>query len=539
MKVYCKISLCIATLFLLIMCSACGSVQCSVKDFAKVTVVGYSDHGTLSIKVNDEEINKIYADGSKDKTAALRFAETFKFTYDGQDDENFYFSNGDVVTINVSYDEELAKALDLEFIDTSFDFTVQGLEDKQETSPFDGLSVKFSGVAPYGTVQLDKSNCIQYVIDNVTFYCDNYDLSNGDKVVVRAEFNSEIAEKNGYIFTEDVKKYTVVGLSKYVTTMAGVSYDSVTAKMHRMVETYVSAADTSYKSLDWYFGEEDSETDYFDDSDSISDDEENIGEYNENEDETDSDYDSLSDDEDSSVSSGTKKLSNIEKIKSDFVVCDFNASFEYEPIGCYYSLNSIQYSDNVFSAAYKVTGTFVCTDSNGSGYINPGDTVVGEIYVIASLSGGSVDIKNNLYYEDSTLKNYHSYSCRSFSDYNDFSAEIYGNTSYLTENLDYVEDTDVYNEFVKQLEDSASAKFEVSHITIDSSTDTDSENESNTSSSNESESDTDSEDNSMDIYSEDSYYDPEDYSEEYVEGESYEGSYEDYYEDDSYVYYEY
>lgn len=529
MKVICKISLCIAALFLLLMCSACGSVEYSVKDFAKVTVVGYTEHGTLSIVVNDEAINKIYADGKKDKTAALRFAETFSFTYDGQDDEDSYFNNGDVVTINVDYDESMAKALGITFVDSSFDFTVNGLEDKLETSPFDGLSVKFSGVAPYGTVQLDKSNCIQYVIDNVTFYCDNYDLSNGDKVVVRAEFNPEIAERSGYVFTENVKKYTVVGLSKYVTTMMGVSYDSVTAKMHRMVENYVSGADTSYKSLDWFFGEEESDTDEVSDVSDIPDGSESFNEYEDSSDDADDSTDEY--DENGSLVEKTKKLSDVQRIKNDFVLADFNAGFEYEPVGCYYSLNSLQYSDNIFSAAYKVTGTFVCTDANGSGYINPGDTVVGEIYVIASLAGGSVDIKNNLYYENSVLENYHSYSIRSFPEYTDFSAEIYKSSTYLTEALDYVEDTDAYNDFVKKLENTSS-KYEVSHITIDSSTDSDSDKSRPASSEDSTNSEETSEQSQEDdeFYSDESevtYYDPD------------EGMYDEYNDDYSYEDYEY
>ena len=165
--------------------SGCGKAEYSVRDFADITVVGYTEHGSLSIKVSDAAVNRIYADGKRDKTAALRFAETFRFYYDGQNEDDSFFNNGDVVTINVTYDESMAKDLGIAFTDSSFEYTVEGLEDKLEMSPFEGLSVKFSGVAPYGTVQLDKSNCIQYVIDNVTFLCDNHDLSNGDKVIVR------------------------------------------------------------------------------------------------------------------------------------------------------------------------------------------------------------------------------------------------------------------------------------------------------------------------------------------------------------------
>ena len=507
MKMFCKFCFCISALFLLILCAGCGAAEYSVKDFADVTVLGYTEHGTLSIKVKDSAVNQIYADGKKDKTAALRFAETFKFTYDGQNEEDSYFNNGDVVTINVTYDESMANSLGLNFIDSSFQYTVNGLEDKLEASPFEGLNVKFSGVAPYGTVQLDKSNCIQYVIDNVTFYCDNYDLSNGDKVVVRAEFNSEIAERNGYVFTEDVKKYTVVGLPKYVKSMTGVSYDATTAKMRKMVETYISEDDDTYKSLNWYFGKEDTDSDS-DEEDNETESDIDITEENDDSDIVDedeyADYNEISDEP--TESKKKKKTTTVQQIKNDFALSDFRAKFDYSPVECYYALNPIQYSDNQFYSIYKIKGTFVCEDSNGSGYIKPGDTLVGELYVIARLTGGSVDIKNNLYYEESVVKNYHSYSIHSVSEYSDVTDEIFKNTSYLVETLEYVEDQNAYDDFVKKLE-TKTAKTEASHITIDTSTDTSSEKKRSSS-----ESDTDTQKDSDSYYDENGeiqYYDPD------------------------------
>lgn len=532
MKLCSKVGICISVLFMMLMFAACGGTEYSVRDFADVQVLGYAEHGRLSIEVNDTAISNIYADGKKDKATALRFAETFKFTYDGQDSEDSYFSNGDVVTVNVTYDTDMAKSLGLNIIDSSFDYTINGLEDKAEVSPFDGLSVKFSGVAPYGTVQLDKSNCIQYVIDNVTFYCDNYDLSNGDKVVVRAEFDSQIAERNGYVFTEEVKKYTVVGLPKYVSTMAGVTYDTTTAVMHRMVEKYVSESDYSYKSLDWNFGEETTDTDTDSDEDS---EELDNGENGELEDVFS--YEDGEDGEDGGTAASgakVKKLTDADKIKADFGYADFKTSYDYEPLGCFYSLNPVQYSDNLFSAAYKITGTFICTDANNASYIKEGDTVVGEIYVLTSLAGGSVDIKNVLQYEESTLNNFHSYSCRSFKSYEDMSAEVFGSTTYMTENLDYLEDQETYDEYPLKEQNAASEKYTVSHITIDSSTDTDKDS-SKRSSSNDSDTETNSESFGEDEppqseYYGDGYYDDGYYEDYYDDGYYYEDGYGDYYE---------
>lgn len=483
MKVICKSVVCICALFMLLLFAGCGSVEYSVEDFADVTVVGYTEHGSLSIKVSEAAVNAIYADGKKDKAAALRFAETFRFSYDGQSSEDSYFTNGDVVTINVTYDESMARDLGVNFVDSSFKYTVEGLEDKAQVSPFDGLNVKFNGVAPYGTVQLDKSNCIQYVIDNVTFYCDSYDLSNGDKVVVRAEFNPEIAERNGYVFTEDVKKFTVVGLSKYVTTMMGVTYSSVTADMRYMVEQYVGGSETSYKSFNWYFGEEDSDTDSESDFESAVETDNADDPFAFDAADADGGEDTQENDgsaalfgssSDATSSKKVKRKSNIQKIKEDFVLSDFDAKFEYTPVECCYSLNPLQYSDNSFISVYKVKGTFVCTDTVGSGYIKQGDTVVGEIYIMASLSGGSVDVKNNLFYEKTTLENSHAYSIRAFPKYEDLTENLFKNTTYVVEKLDYVEDQAAYDKFVKdQSEYATRSRPEESHITLPSSSDSD------------------------------------------------------------------
>ena len=505
MKIICRSLLCMFALVSIILFSGCGVTEYSVKDFADVTVVGYTEHGSLSIKVKDSAVNMIYADGKKDKTAALRFAETFRFSYEGQNGDDSFFTNGDVVTINVTYDESMARDLGVSFVDSSFDYTVQGLEDKAEVSPFEGLNVKFSGVAPYGTVQIDKSNCIQYVIDNVTFECDNHDLSNGDKVVVRAEFNAEIAERNGYVFTEDVKKFTVVGLSKYVSTMYDVDYTAVTAKMRYRAEQFVGGTETSYKTFNWFFGKEEADSDsdgYIDevetDSQSSSDNTDQAGQTGEEviadegqaeeiNEETDTDTESLNDASVSSKSNKKKRRkTDVQRIKDDFSLSDFKAKFEYTPVECFYSTNPLQYSDNIFYSVYKVTGTFVCEETSGTGFIKPGDTVVGEIYLTVSLTGGSVDIKNNLTYEDNILNNAHAFSIRSYPEYEKLSDDIHKSTAYVVEQLGYYEDETVYEKFANDQEkETVYSKPDVSHINIpsedESDTETESDQESNSS----------------------------------------------------------
>ncbi len=446
MKSFSRVMLFVAAVFVVVLLSACGKTeQYSVRDFANVEITGYSDHGRVAVEVDDSAIALIYADGTKDKATAERFGESFVFEYEGKDDDYYYFCNGDVVTVNVTYDEELASALGISFEDSSFDITVNGLEDKTEVSPFDGLSVTFSGVSPYGSVQIDKSNCLQYVKDNVTFTCSSYDLSNGDKIIVTAEFNSEIAERNGYIFTETEKRYTVVGLSKYASSLSSVSYGTTTALMHRMAEEYIEGTDYGYKSMDWGFGD-DSDTDTDTDSDIDLDEYSQESEEYYNEDYAD-EY--AGSDEESTDDEDTDSSIDGDSARNDLMIADFSVTYEYEPLTCYYSLNTLQYSDNIFSAVYKVTATFICTNANGAGYIEKGDILFGELYVVTSLAGGSVDVKNNLYYDDTVLSNYYSYSCRGYRTTEELEEEINGDATYTVEELEYTEDQQTYNEYTK------------------------------------------------------------------------------------------
>ncbi len=128
-------------------------------------------------------------------------------------------SNGDTVTVTVTYDSSLMKKNKVRFKKTTKTFTVEGLEEVTEVNPFDDISLTFNGTSPNGYVYYDNSSDIDEV-RWATFEFDKDDaLANGDTITLTVSDDSiEYAIENGYKFTETSKEYTVEGLEAYVTS---------------------------------------------------------------------------------------------------------------------------------------------------------------------------------------------------------------------------------------------------------------------------------------------------------------------------------
>lgn len=137
-------------------------------------------------------------------------------------------SNGDKVTVKVTYDEDIVDDNDIILKCEDTEFTVEGLSDIAEIDPFDYITVEFDGTAPnaYADVKVDNSqdvfNYIYYSIDK------NDDLDIGDKVTISFDDDQvEYAANNGYKLTETSKEYTVENLDHYILDASKISDDTL------------------------------------------------------------------------------------------------------------------------------------------------------------------------------------------------------------------------------------------------------------------------------------------------------------------------
>ena len=124
-------------------------------------------------------------------------------------------SNGDTVTLTVSVDNAVLAEYGYSADNYTNTYTVSGLSEGQDVDIFDGVTLDCSGIAPFGTATVNKGSedygfTISYSMDR------SNGLSNGDTVVVTAEYTESSALKAGVFVKSNTKEFTVSGLQVYL-----------------------------------------------------------------------------------------------------------------------------------------------------------------------------------------------------------------------------------------------------------------------------------------------------------------------------------
>ena len=141
-------------------------------------------------------------------------------------DKNDNLSNGDKVTLTVSFDNPTKDKLDFELRGGEISYTVEGLAEGLPFDPFseDIISVAFTGASGSGEAIIglvsgdDMYKAVTYSFSN------SYNLSNGDEVVLTAVFDQQYFAALGYTVPDQCSKtYIVSGLKDFFRPSDGLS----------------------------------------------------------------------------------------------------------------------------------------------------------------------------------------------------------------------------------------------------------------------------------------------------------------------------
>ncbi|MDD6489150.1 MAG: hypothetical protein PUG48_04975 [Clostridia bacterium] len=237
-------------------CSGGGNNGFTVsgKESCDVSVEGINGKGTISLLLNEDDLDKaekaIYGEPPTDFTQYTQYAEaTSKFesavasmSYIITSEKKDNFSNGDVVTIKLSYNEQKLQEAGIAVSDDTFEYTVSGLTEATNVDPFEGLKVEYTGISPNVQVTLDTSGCHEYVRNNVSFSIsgDNGSFANGEKFNITADYNESKAETNAINITNTINEYTVEGALEYPSTLDGVDLSAIETQFNDMLESAMS-----------------------------------------------------------------------------------------------------------------------------------------------------------------------------------------------------------------------------------------------------------------------------------------------------------
>ncbi|WP_167958138.1 lectin-like protein [Anaerosporobacter faecicola] len=220
-----------------------------------ITCEGYDGYGKADISIDWDAIEEKYGDKVKfTKKAKTEYGEFVRLVrpleilhdYVDIDLENTSnLSNGDRIAYTWDIDaNDISKYIGCKVKFSNGKYKVSGLTAIGEFDPFEGVEITFRGVAPDGQAEILYNGEIMSAYD---FYCDNTTgLSNGDTITVYIDsYDMEYyAETYGKVPTVTEKKYTVSGLSGYVSSISDLNEDikkNLQSQSEDIIADYTSA----------------------------------------------------------------------------------------------------------------------------------------------------------------------------------------------------------------------------------------------------------------------------------------------------------
>lgn len=202
-------------------------------NLAVVDFGGYNSAGTAAIEMDEEAVNAFLLKIKKDYQNAtfhntdptdedyIKFKKSLVYSLDKTEN----LSNGNIIVMSCSYDEDLAKLLKIDVTSTTRQLTVGGLMTVTQLSVnqlFEFLDVTFNGVSPNLTVSMKNNSDNPFIkhmgfeiIDPKEFY------RAGDTIRIKGKYSEDMIMETGYIVDatpeECIKEYVISCDSEYIT----------------------------------------------------------------------------------------------------------------------------------------------------------------------------------------------------------------------------------------------------------------------------------------------------------------------------------
>lgn len=256
----------VVAIALIIVFSILGK-QVSMKDYLNITMEGYDGYGRMVYEFGDVsfgmravgdkdskefgdhddeeyfiafEPSDVSKDYRKNLTKAKKLVESIEISCEMPEGKTSdALKNGDVITFTVEVNEKLAEDLGITIKDTTFEYTVEGLEPIAQFDVLSYFDLKAEGYDGYGKVELACNQTGSKQVGGITFDMeegeeriryssedgyngsiyvyingDTYNKSNGDTVEVTLDVYTDGFVSYGVEVIGLEKEYTVSGLKE-------------------------------------------------------------------------------------------------------------------------------------------------------------------------------------------------------------------------------------------------------------------------------------------------------------------------------------
>lgn len=242
------IAVVVAAVFIIILCVSINSGKTiNLNKYLTIEMDGYDGYGTVKASVDWDSIEAKY--GKKVSYTKMARKEKVQLWYDGPVDmlsdyvsvkveKSSGLSNGDEVAYTWYIDDELSEYINCKIKYTDGTIKVSELTEIGKFDAFDGFSIEYSGIAPYGTAHVNYTGQIMNAYE---FSLSQYDgLSNGD--IITVTINDSVVDSYvkdiGKAPAECEKKFTVEGLEKYLTQTSEINDDGLATMKQQAEDVY-------------------------------------------------------------------------------------------------------------------------------------------------------------------------------------------------------------------------------------------------------------------------------------------------------------
>ena len=212
-----KIFLLLTALIAVLALTGCGSKNTiDLTQYVQVNVSGADGYGYASADVDDIGLESLLlSDDESDADSWVKLDMLLRISYDI--DKKDHLSNGDKVSVTVTYPDGLAEALDADITPKSGDsWTVEigGLGEPERVDVFEGMTIEYGNG---NTLCVNSSyTALKYTLSK------SQGLSNGDTVTITvsapddsADLESYCMETYGKMPLSESCEYTVTGIDEY------------------------------------------------------------------------------------------------------------------------------------------------------------------------------------------------------------------------------------------------------------------------------------------------------------------------------------
>ena len=243
----------IVTILVLFLGGCQSTERVNLTSFASISFSGYDGKAMASLNIDWGALEEaVLADNEINTLASLSKITEIEDSIHYSLDKTEGLSNGDIVNLQINWNDDIAKKYNLSFHAEPLSVSVSGLELLEEIDLFVDIFIEYDGIAPeaYAILRNASTNAylktIQYSVENP------FDLRNGDTIVVIAHTTHEAAESRGYTFQNAQKSFIVDGIDEYIKSYSLIdeeTFEKLDKQARDVISTALAKRDLSLQRL--------------------------------------------------------------------------------------------------------------------------------------------------------------------------------------------------------------------------------------------------------------------------------------------------